>query len=181
VVSALDSKYKVEAGSTSTDQVYGSFSRDTTNRAFIACAIAILAIIAYLTIRFEIKFAIPAIVALFHDVGLTLGIYAATGRVVTSATVAAILTILGYSVHDTIIVYDRMRENTLLMKKETYGEMVEPVHQHQHRDTLAVGVDPHLRRPDAQGLRLRAHHRRAYRDLLVLLRGVASGGAVEIA
>ena len=125
VVSALDSKYKVEAGSTSTDQVYGSFSRDTTNRAFIACAIAILAIIAYLTIRFEIKFAIPAIVALFHDVGLTLGIYAATGRVVTSATVAAILTILGYSVHDTIIVYDRMRENTLLMKKETYGEMVD--------------------------------------------------------
>ena len=125
VVSALDSKYKVEAGSTSTAQVYGSFSRDTTNRAFIACAIAILAIIAYLTIRFEFKFAIPAIVALFHDVGLTLGIYAATGRVVTSATVAAILTILGYSVHDTIIVYDRMRENTLLMKKETYGEMVD--------------------------------------------------------
>ena len=79
----------------------------------------------YLTFRFEFKFAIPAIVALLHDVGLTLGIYAASNRLVTTATVAAILTILGYSVHDTIIVFDRMRENTLLMKKETYGEMVD--------------------------------------------------------
>ena len=57
--------------------------------------------------------------------GLTLGIYAASNRLVTTATVAAILTILGYSVHDTIIVFDRMRENTLLMKKETYGDMVD--------------------------------------------------------
>ena len=79
----------------------------------------------YLTFRFEFKFAIPAIVALLHDVGLTLGIYAASNRLVTTATVAAILTILGYSVHDTIIVFDRIRENTLLMKKETYGEMVD--------------------------------------------------------
>jgi hypothetical protein len=53
------------------------------------------------------------------------GIYAASNRLVTSATVAAILTILGYSVHDTIIVYDRMRENTLFMKKESYGDMVD--------------------------------------------------------
>lgn len=125
LIAELDSQYKVEAGSTSTEQVHGSFSRDTTNRAFIACAIAIIAIIGYLTIRFQFKFAIPAIVALLHDVGLALGIYAATGRLVTSATVAAILTILGYSVHDTIIVFDRIRENTLLMKKETYGEMVD--------------------------------------------------------
>ncbi len=109
----------------SREEVGGSFSRETTNRAFIACAIAIVAIIAYLTLRFEIKFAIPAIVALFHDVGLTLGIYAASNRLVTSATVAAILTILGYSVHDTIIVFDRMRENTAFMKKETYGEMAD--------------------------------------------------------
>jgi SecD/SecF fusion protein len=88
-------------------------------------AIAIVLIIGYLSFRFEFKFAIPAILALIHDVGLTLGIYAASNRLVTSATVAAILTILGYSVHDTIIVYDRMRENTLLMKKETYGDMVD--------------------------------------------------------
>jgi SecD/SecF fusion protein len=125
VLAALDSKYGAKAETSSTESVQGSFSKATTNRAFIACAIAIIAIIGYLTFRFEFKFAIPAIVALFHDVGLTLGIYAATGRLVTTATVAAILTILGYSVHDTIIVYDRIRENTLLMKRETYGEMVD--------------------------------------------------------
>jgi SecD/SecF fusion protein len=125
ITTKLDSAYGIKEGSTSTEQVGGSFGRETTNRAFIAIAIAVVAIIGYLSFRFEFKFAIPAIVALIHDVGLTLGIYAASNRLVTAATVAAILTILGYSVHDTIIVFDRMRENTLAMKKETYGDMVD--------------------------------------------------------
>jgi SecD/SecF fusion protein len=125
IVSALDSKFGTKADATSTETVRGSFSRETTSRAFIACAIAIIAIIGYLWVRFELKFSIPAIVALLHDVGLTLGIYAASNRLVTSATIAAILTILGYSVHDTIIVFDRIRENTHLMKRETYAEMVD--------------------------------------------------------
>jgi SecD/SecF fusion protein len=125
IISALDKQFGVKADATSTETVRGSFSRETTNRAFIACAIAIIAIIGYLWFRFELKFSIPAIVALLHDVGLTLGIYAASNRLVTSATIAAILTILGYSVHDTIIVFDRIRENTHLMKRETYAEMVD--------------------------------------------------------
>jgi len=121
----LDTRYGVAEGSTMAEAVGASFGKETTNRAFIAIAIAVIAIIAYLTFRFEFKFAIPAIVALVHDVGLTLGIYAAGNRLVTTATVAAILTILGYSVHDTIVVFDRMRENAGLMKKETYGEMAD--------------------------------------------------------
>ncbi len=121
----LDAAYGLDEASLGVEQVGGSFGKETTNRAFIAVAIAVLAIIGYLSFRFHFKFAIPAIIALVHDVGLTLGIYAASDRLVTSATVAAILTILGYSVHDTIIVFDRMRENTLLMKKETYGDMVD--------------------------------------------------------
>jgi SecD/SecF fusion protein len=125
VMSELDSTFGTNAEASGIDQVGASFGKETTNRAFIACAIAIVAIIGYLTFRFEFKFAIPAIIALLHDVGLTLGIYAASGRMVTTATVAAILTILGYSVHDTIIVFDRIRENTPLMKRETYGDMVD--------------------------------------------------------
>ncbi|MFH1833555.1 MAG: protein translocase subunit SecF, partial [bacterium] len=125
VVAELDSRFGAKEGGTGVETVGASFGRETTNRAFIAIAIAVVAIIAYLSFRFEFKFAIPAIVALIHDLGLTLGIYAATNRLVTTATVAAILTILGYSVHDTIIVFDRVRENTLLMKKETYGDMVD--------------------------------------------------------
>ena len=125
VVAELDSRYGAKEGGTGVETVGASFGRETTNRAFIAIAIAVVAIIAYLSFRFAFKFAIPAIVALIHDVGLTLGIYSASNRLVTTATVAAILTILGYSVHDTIIVFDRVRENTLLMKKETYGDMVD--------------------------------------------------------
>jgi SecD/SecF fusion protein len=123
--SALDVRYGLDEQSTAVEQVGASFGRETTNKAFIAVAIAIVLIVGYLSFRFEFKFAVPAILALIHDVGLTLGVYAASNRLVTTATVAAILTILGYSVHDTIIVYDRMRENTLLMKKETYGDMVD--------------------------------------------------------
>jgi SecD/SecF fusion protein len=125
VTGALTTGYGLDTKSTAVEQVGASFGKSTTNMAFIGVAIAIVLIIIYLSWRFEFKFAIPAIFALIHDVGLTLGIYAASSRLVTSATVAAILTILGYSVHDTIIVYDRMRENTLLMKKETYGDMVD--------------------------------------------------------
>jgi SecD/SecF fusion protein len=125
VKAALTADYGLDPKAIAIEQVTGSFGRDTTNKAFIGVAIAILLIVGWLSFRFEFKFAIPAILALIHDVGLTLGIYAASNRLVTSATVAAILTILGYSVHDTIIVYDRMRENTLLMKKETYGDMVD--------------------------------------------------------
>jgi SecD/SecF fusion protein len=125
VKAGLESSFGLDEASTGIEQVGASFGRETTNRAFIAVAIAVVAIIAYLSFRFHYKFAIPAIVALIHDVGLTLGIYAASNRLVTSATVAAILTILGYSVHDTIIVFDRMRENTLFMKKDSYGDMVD--------------------------------------------------------
>jgi SecD/SecF fusion protein len=125
IVAELDSSYGVTEGSVGVETVGASFGRETTNRAFIAIAIAVLVIVGYLSFRFEFKFAIPAIVALIHDVGLTLGIYAVSNRLVTAATVAAILTILGYSVHDTIIVFDRMRENTLLMKRESYGDMVD--------------------------------------------------------
>lgn len=125
VKATLDDRYGLAEGSVGVEQVGGSFSKETTNRAFIAIAIAVIAIIAYLTLRFEFKFAIPAIVALVHDVGLTLGIYAASNRLVTAATVAAILTILGYSVHDTIVIFDRMRENAGYMKKETYSEMAD--------------------------------------------------------
>jgi SecD/SecF fusion protein len=125
IIADLDAEYGVEEGSVGVETVGASFGRQTTNRTFIAIAIAVIVIVGYLTLRFEFKFAIPAIVALVHDVGLTLGIYAASNRLVTAATVAAILTILGYSVHDTIVLFDRMRENTHLMKKETYGDMVD--------------------------------------------------------
>lgn len=110
---------------TGLERVGPSFGKETANRALLAVGIAIILMIAYIAWRFDFKFALPAIASLVHDVGLTLGVYAITGKLVTAATVAAALTILGYSINDTIIVFDRIRENQHFMKTETYSEMVD--------------------------------------------------------
>lgn len=125
VLADLDAQFTVKEGSIAVDEVGASFGAETTRRALIAIALAVVVIVAYLSFRFEFKFAIPGIVALVHDLALTMGIYAAGHRLVNAATMAAILTILGYSVHDTIVIFDRMRDNSRTMKKETYGQMVD--------------------------------------------------------
>ena len=74
-----------------------------------------------MTIRFEFVFALPIFRALFYDVTVAMGVYALVGWEVTAATVAAILTILGYSMYDTIIIFDRVRENIPLMRKSSFA------------------------------------------------------------
>ena len=121
----LTTKFAASPSTVGIERIGPSFGQETTQRAMLGILVAIIAMIGYLSWRFEYKFAIPAIIALAHDVALTLGVYAFTSRLVTTATVAAVLTILGYSVNDTIIVFDRIRENTNYMKKESYGSMVD--------------------------------------------------------
>ena len=75
-------------------------------------------------LRFEWKFAVPVLIALMHDLLITSGVYALTGREVTTATVAALLTILGYSIYDTIIVFDRVRENVPRMPRAAFSQIV---------------------------------------------------------
>ena len=79
---------------------------------------------AYVAFRFEPKFAIPVLIALFHDLLITSGVYSLTGREVTTSTVAALLTILGYSLYDTVIVFDRVRENAPRMPRATFSQIV---------------------------------------------------------
>lgn len=124
IITALTEKYGAQESATGLERIGPSFGAENGQKALIAVLVSIAMIILYITWRFEYKFAFPAIVALTHDVALTLGVYAVTGRLVTTATVAAVLTILGYSVNDTIIVFDRIRENQAFMKKESYGSMV---------------------------------------------------------
>ena len=78
---------------------------------------------AYIALRFQWKFAVPVLIALMHDMLITGGIYSLTGREVTSATVAALLTILGYSLYDTIIVFDRIRENMPRMPRAAFSQI----------------------------------------------------------
>lgn len=104
--------------------VSASFGNEILQGALLALAFSILLIIIYMAFRFDWKFALPMIVALLHDIVIAVGIYAISGREVTSATIAALLTILGYSLYDTIIVFDRVRENEKSLRRQTYDQIV---------------------------------------------------------
>jgi SecD/SecF fusion protein len=100
--------------------VSASFGRQIAQTTLIALLFSFALIVAYISIRFSWKFSLPVIIALLHDIFVTVGVYSLTGRQVTTATVAAVLTILGYSVYDTIIIFDRIRENIPLMRRAAF-------------------------------------------------------------
>ena len=101
--------------------VSASFGRQIARGAIIAILFSLLLIILYIAIRFDFKFAVPVIVALVHDIVITVGVYALLGREVSNSTVAAVLTVLGYSIYDTIIIFDRIRENVPLMRRAPFA------------------------------------------------------------
>jgi len=110
----------VQAEAFGVKNVSASFGRQIARGAILAIIVSLLLIVGYISLRFQWKFAVPVLVALAHDVLITVGIYALLGREVTTATVAAVLTVLGYSIYDTIIIFDRIRENIPLMKRASF-------------------------------------------------------------
>lgn len=106
----------------SEDTVSATVSRELTTRALLAIGIAMVLQVIYIWFRFELKFGVTAVAALIHDVIVTLGILAALRVQINSSFVAAILTLLGYSMNDTIVVFDRIREN---LRKRKKGEDIE--------------------------------------------------------
>ena len=109
---------------TDSQNVSSSFGQSVLNSAYLAVIFSLIIIFIYVSFRFEWKFAVPVMVALAHDILLTIGIYALAGRVVTADTVAAILTVLGYSMYDTVIVFDRVRENIPILRRMTASQIV---------------------------------------------------------
>jgi protein-export membrane protein, SecD/SecF family/protein-export membrane protein SecF/protein-export membrane protein SecD len=114
---------KVQATSPNIQAVSASFAHDITVSAIKALIVSFLLITAYISLRFDFKFALPVIIAVLHDIVITVGVYALTGREVTTSTVAAVLTVLGYSVYDTIIIFDRVRENVPLMRQAAFARI----------------------------------------------------------
>jgi preprotein translocase subunit SecF len=92
--------------------------------ALMAMAISLAGILIYVWIRFEFRFGATAIVTLAHDVLITLGVYAILNREINTSTIAALLTIIGYSLNDTIVVFDRIRENTPKSRSLGYSTIV---------------------------------------------------------
>jgi len=109
-------------------QVVGpTWGKQISQQALIGLVIVLIAITLYITFRFEWKMAIGAQVAMIHDVIITIGVYALTGREVSPATVIAVLTILGFSLYDTVVIYDKIKENTespAMLAKDTYSGVV---------------------------------------------------------
>jgi len=115
----------VNATKSQTKNVSSSFGRQIARSAVIAILFSLLVITLYITVRFKgIAFAVPVIAALLHDILITVGVYSLTGREVTEATVAAVLTVLGYSIYDTIIIFDRIRENIPIMRRASFATIV---------------------------------------------------------
>ena len=126
VRSRLQSEFGIQNNGTDINvtTVGPTFGSAVAKSAVIAIIASLLVISAYVALRFEWKFAVPVLIALMHDLLITSGVYALTGRQVTTDTVAALLTILGYSMYDTIIVFDRVRENVPRMPRAAFSQIV---------------------------------------------------------
>jgi preprotein translocase subunit SecF len=109
---ALAAKFSVTVENIDTQIVGPSWGKEITKKALYGLFAFLFAVMIFLAMAFEPKMAIAAIVAVVHDVFITVGIYAVVGFDVTPATVIGFLTILGYSLYDTVVVFDKVRENT---------------------------------------------------------------------
>jgi preprotein translocase subunit SecF len=110
----------------SVQSVSPTFGGQIRNQALQAVAAALLIIVTFISIRFEFAFALAAMAALVHDILMTVGFYAIVGREVNLITVVAVLTVLGYSLYDTIIIFDRIRENAPAVgyNRRRFDEMI---------------------------------------------------------
>lgn len=124
----------------SIDTVSPSIGAEVTRNAIIASLVAIVLMLAYITFRFEFLFGLTAIMALVHDLIIVLGVYSLFQIQVNSPFIAAILTILGYSINDTIVVFDRIRENRTKFGKLDYQNLVDTSISQTFRRSINTSV-----------------------------------------
>ena len=123
------------------DQVGPSVSGSLRDKAFLAIFWSWVGILVYLGWRYEWKLSLAAVAALIHDTLFTCGFYALSGREINLTTIAAVLTIIGYSVNDTIITFDRIRDNLKLMRKTPFAQVVDlSINQTLSRTVLTVST-----------------------------------------
>lgn len=124
VFNKLKEKYSLEdTALLSQTQVGASVGKELTKNSIIALTVACIAMLIYIAIRFKIDYGIAAVVALIHDVLITISVYAIFNIPVNTSFIAAILTVLGYSMNDTIVIFDRIRENSKTMRRATSTEI----------------------------------------------------------
>ena len=110
-------------------------------QASLAVGFSLVAMLVYLWLRFELIYGVAAVVAVFHDTLITVGAFSLTNQEITLTVIAAILTLVGYSMNDTIVVFDRIRENVKLMRRESLAEIVnKSINQTLSRTILTSGL-----------------------------------------
>ena len=108
------------------NHIDASIGRETTRNAVIALLVAGLFMVIYIRLRFkDVKFGLAAIIALLHDVLITMSLYAVLRISINASFIAAILTIVGYSINDTIVIFDRIRENSRKLRGKTVAEIAD--------------------------------------------------------
>ena len=183
----LETEFGIAEDGFDSTSVGPTFGQQVADSALKALIFSLLVICGYVALRFDPKFAVPVLIAIFHDILITAGVYSLTGKEVSSGTVAAFLTILGYSIYDTIIVFDRIRENVPRMPRAAFSQIVNRSMSEVLTRSLATsfstvarrGLAAGLRRRHAAGLRLRDAGRDRLRYLLVDLHRLTGPDRVE--
>ncbi len=119
VKSKLAAGFKIDAGQINADLVGPSWGEQIANKAWTGLGVFMILVVIYLAIAFEWRMAIAALIALIHDLTITVGVYALVGFEVTPGTVIGLLTILGYSLYDTVVVFDGLKEGSKDITKQT--------------------------------------------------------------
>ena len=141
IFKALKEKYDLKDDAlVSQNEIGASVGRDLTTNAIVALVIAVIGMLIYVVIRFEFSFGIAAIIALLHDVLITISVYAVFGITINTPFIAAILTIVGYSINDTIVIFDRIREN----RKKLRGKSVEEIADMSITQTMSRSINTTL-------------------------------------
>ena len=142
VLSAIEEKfYPGSFAVISVESVGPKVGRELQKRARDAVLLSLVGMLVYIAIRFRPIYGLAAVVALFHDVLITLGVFSITGKEITLTVVAAILTVVGYSINDTIVIFDRIRENLKLMRRADLGSVINTsINQTLNRTIMTSGL-----------------------------------------
>ena len=140
IIDQFIDKYDVEKNSFQSEKFGAFMGKEIRSKAMLSMLIATVAMLAYITWRFELNFGIAAIVALVHDILIMFAVYSIFRIPVNSSFIAAILTVVGYSINDTIVIFDRMRENLKLYPRWTLEETINGSIKHSMRRTVNTTI-----------------------------------------
>jgi preprotein translocase subunit SecF len=142
VLNALSANYHDSAFEVQQVQIVGpTAGKQLQKQAWLATIYSLIGMLVYLWFRFELIYGVAAVVAVFHDTLITVGAFSLTNQEITLTVIAAILTLIGYSMNDTIVIFDRIRENLALSRREPLGEIVNrSINQTLSRTVISSGL-----------------------------------------